>query len=174
MSATPSPLPAGAIGSSNVDGGDPLPSAARLASAGKARGKSPLHGINLRTDKRGLSESIAALGRAFETREASGQIVADFFPEVFHRVGDDCWEFSDQRLDLLFVVRGHIPTPGAGELVMLVQPSERYGEMMAAIARDLKLEIVDVHGWPVLSVGVGTSTVSEAAGESIPGGGAAS
>lgn len=49
-------------------------------------------------------------------------------------------------------------------------PGERYREFVAAIAGEWNLQVVDRHGWPVLSVASGPATVADAAGESILGG----
>jgi hypothetical protein len=61
----------------------------------------------------------------------------------------------------------------AGKFIL--KPSERYLELVAAVARDRDVPVnLDLHGWPILSlVSADSANVAEAAGESILGGGAA-
>lgn len=174
----PAPMPATPLSPTGDSGGPasgPLPSAGELAGSDPvpARGKSLLRGLKMRADKRGLSESIAALGLALETRGVSFHFLADAFPDAFDQIGGDHFEMSSAGFNILVAYMVDLTAGGAGEAVVVFKPTQRYRDLMAAAATRLEFDIVDVHGWPVLSVGSGTSTVSEAAGESIPGGGAA-
>jgi len=119
--------------------------------------------------------SLNCLSWALDASQSAREFVADRFPQIFNRVvgGEDC-ELRIDSGDVLFTFGGHFPAGRAGELTILLKPSELYLELMAAVASHVQADVITVHGWPFLSVdGLTASTVSEAAGESIPGGGAA-
>lgn len=65
------------------------------------------------------------------------------------------------------------PVMGAadGALHLVLKPSDRYLELVSAVAGDFGMACdLDVHGWPILSVVGRTPTVAEAGGAySVPG-----
>lgn len=64
------------------------------------------------------------------------------------------------------------PAAGAGELHgFRVMPHKRYLEFVSAIVADGNAHVSDnSHGWPILSLGGGTSSVADAGGETtVPG-----
>lgn len=75
----------------------------------------------------------------------------------------------------LFVAKP-VLNPAGGALVaegVKVHPSDRYLELVAAIANEAKARVVfSDHGWPILSVGEGSPTVTEGevAAKRLPGG----
>lgn len=61
---------------------------------------------------------------------------------------------------------------GTDEVRLAVNPSDRYLDLVAAVAGDDDVSCnLDVHGWPILSVVARTSTVAEPAEVTILGGG---
>jgi hypothetical protein len=130
--------------------------------------------LGLGVESRGFDPSIGSLASALESRFSVRELVADRFPDIFYRLGgDDGRQLGLRGGDVLFTFGGRFAAGRAAEFTVLLKPSQRYRELVAAVAAHLQLDIVQVHDWPVLSVDGGTPTVSEAAGVSIPGSGAA-
>lgn len=123
--------------------------------------------------KNGVQESIDSLTRALETRDSALPFLADLFPDIFHGTADQGFEFCPRGGDVVFTVAVRFAAGLTGEATVSLKPSQRYREMLTALASHVEWHVVEVHDWPVLSVDPPNSTVSEAAGESIPGGGAA-
>ncbi len=101
----------------------------------------------------------------------------------FAAIGD-CLELGIDLLDGTIIGGGetgdlfrceavNLPATGAGELHRLqILPGDGYLEFVAALASRVNGNIVFSHGWPILSVGVASSTVAKAGRvASLPGGG---
>ncbi|MAW99547.1 MAG: hypothetical protein CMN72_07840 [Sphingomonas sp.] len=85
-------------------------------------------------------------------------------------------DLLDESGDLIVSKAVDAPAAGAGKLEAIkFDPSDRYLELCAALAGSGHANIVSVdHGWPILSLGSGNPSVTEAGGVSnAPGGGAA-
>lgn len=119
-----------------------------------------------------IVSSFRSVCDALGTSELAREIVADGFPDLFDSTrGSDGCELEFKSSDSLFVCNFHMSALRADGLTLRLEPSERYLELVATVAGYLKLDIVDSHGWPVLSLAADTASVAEAAGESILGGG---
>lgn len=120
-----------------------------------------------------FGQSLAALAAALGSAASVRRLIAERFPDMFDCPGADGLEPRLGSGDVFFTLRGRLPAGRTDELTVFLEPSQRYAELVATIALCLELDVIQVHGWPILSVDVAVSTVSEAAGVSIPGSGAA-
>lgn len=120
---------------------------------------------------------VSSLRSVFEVIASS-----DGLRERFGHIASDLLgcEFSSGCVDLLadeshlrFFEMIDMPALGADQIGFIVKPSDRYLELVTAIAgdRDNARNLDFVQGWPVLSVESHASTVAEAAGAAISGGG---
>jgi len=107
-------------------------------------------------------ESIAAVLDPAGPKVEAEHLLAEFIAGL--RVG------ADEGVDICRFETLANATSGAIELVSIkVLPSERFLELMTAIARERDdVSLVFSHGWPILSVAVPTTTVAEAGGASTP------
>lgn len=142
------------------DADGPLPSRPDLASR--------IVGIKLRVRDEDVLQSTKALAAALPRLDDPFDFLASGFADLFHLIGDDGDEMCLRSSDVVFAPGCNITTDGAGETTLFLHPSQRYVELVAAVAAHLKLDVIQIHDWPVLSVDVSTTTVSEAAGVSIP------
>lgn len=100
--------------------------------------------------------------------------LAETFPDLFDCLGGKDIDIGAQFGERIFGELFAVAADGAGDNRIVLQPSDRYRELMAFIASELCLETVDIHGWPILSSVGATAEDAEAGRESIlPGGGAA-
>lgn len=84
--------------------------------------------------------------------------IAERFPQLFLRGADGSLDLRPSAGDLL-VGYDQVPAAaGTGDLTFTLEPTELFRELMAALASDLKAVIVELHGWPVLSVGARLET----------------
>lgn len=119
-------------------------------------------------------QSIDALAAALESSQSARELVADRFPDIFNRVaGSDELEVAVDGGERLFVIGADLSAVGAGSLAVFLKPSKRYLELVAALGAHLKIDVVTVHRWPVLSVAGRTATVAEGGrgGNASPAGG---
>lgn len=120
---------------------------------------------------------VLSLGAVFDvlaTSRSAANRFSEAFPGVFDSDGAGGFNLSEDRLDL--IIRETVAPPaGRTDNVQSLElnPSDRYLETVAAIvASDGQLDAVFSHGWPILSVGSGSPTVTEAGGlTNAPGGG---
>ena len=138
----------------------PLPSRRSLASR--------IVGIKLRVRGEDVLQSTKALAAALPRLDDPFDFLASSFPDLFHPTGDGGDEMCLRSSDVFFAPGCRIDAGESGDATLCLQPSQRYIDLVAAVADHLKLDMVKVHDWPVLSVDVSTTTVSEAAGVSIP------
>ena len=123
-----------------------------------------------------MQASFASVFEHLAASRGAAEEVARRFPAAFVHCGGDTFELADDAGDLLFAQMVDGPAFRAGKIDALkFDPSDRYLEAVAAIAAlDGQVNVAFDHGWPILSVGDGSTTVTEAGGAaSIPGGGAA-
>lgn len=115
-------------------------------------------GDELTASARSVADALSALGGASER-------IAEFFPG-HSELGADC-------LDLILRKPLNSAAPGATKFeAFKLDPSDRYLEFVAAVARDCHADTFFRHGWPILSVVARTPTVAEAGvAASVPGGG---
>ncbi len=111
------------------------------------------------------TEAFAALTRALVGRDLL-EAFADRPDGIIERDPDHPGKFRPGCIDSFFAPRCVPAAGGASGMVLLFEPAERFRELVAAVAREGDFEIIDIHGWPVLSL------VSDCA--SMAGGGAAS
>ena len=125
----------------------------------------------------GSSSPLASLRSVFEVLAASSSLrerIAKLFPDLVRPEGGS--GISNLFLDIgdLIVCESILcSADGTGDLRISVNPSERYVELVAAIGRDGDVSFdLDVHRWPILSVGGDTPTVAEGEGaeHALPGG----
>jgi len=122
----------------------------------------------------GAEPARRSLLSALEVLRASDALRDRIVPDFGDLFGAECnGSLTDLSVDAGNLLRAETVFRAAdGALELVLNPSDRYLDLMAAIARDGDLSCdLDFHGWPILSVAVGPTTVSEAGGESIPAGG---
>lgn len=154
---------------SDVDRYDKLPSQGASASALGASGRLLLS-LGVDPDSvASAARSIDALVAAFRSLDGAANVFADLAPELFDVDAESGAYLSFGDGDGLFALRFSVAALRASNLTIRFDPSQRYLELVAAVAKQLDRNVVTVHGWPILSVDGGHSTVGEAAGESISG-----
>jgi hypothetical protein len=102
--------------------------------------------------------------------------VTGLLPDLFNDAGDGLIHLAVEASDFFRVQSAGVSTSGANHVLSFAAfPSERYLELFAAIAGQIDGSATSFsHGWPILSVVGGTSTVAEAGGvTTAPGGGLA-
>lgn len=100
---------------------------------------------------------LAAMRRSIECL-GSVPVALDRLPDVVGGPFDKAFQFGDFcRIEL-----SGLSTSGAHEACCA--PGEGYLELVVAIADYFDLAITYDHGWPILSVGCGDTTVAEAGG----------
>lgn len=143
-----------------------------------ARGAAPVV-LTIGLDDRstaGFTQAVAMLAeglRQLALSDALGDGVADAAQAFVHLGAEGFFEIGKRGR------AGGCESVAArtGHATISFDPSERFRELVAAVAAKLNVEIIDVHGWPVLSLVSRTSNVAEA-GErdtrvALPGGGEA-
>ncbi len=80
--------------------------------------------------------------------------LADRFPTLLKQSGDHEFQLLTDSPDLFDGNMHGSIAAGTGLVRVRLQPGERYREFVAAIALDRDLNIVESHGWPILSPGV--------------------
>ena len=123
--------------------------------------------ITFHADTSGI---VASLRSVFDVLLASGgalHTILEAFPDLFDTsTGSAGPDLVVENFHLFFGEAVCGPANGAYELIF--NPSDRYLELVSAVASDADVACnFDVHGWPILSVGGTSPTVTEAGGESI-------
>lgn len=111
-----------------------------------------------------VSDMLAAAGSA-------AQAIAKDFPDLLDATpsGSVAYLCPDAG-DLIFGKPVSVSTVGAIEFIL--KPSDRYLELVAAIARNGDVPFgFDPHGWPIPSLVCGNPTIAEAGGASSASGG---
>lgn len=121
--------------------------------------------------RKAILRSCAMVGRGLACL-VQPEAFLDRFPRLFQRDSGGVFDLADDFSAVLF---GHGicgAAAGAGHGLLSMQPSELFGEFMAALALQGDFELIDVHGWPVLSLVGGSANLAEAGGVSnLSGGG---
>lgn len=98
----------------------------------------------------------------------------DRFPNLFQRDSAGLFDLTDNFGTVMFGNGACGAAARAGNGLISLQPSKLYREFMAAFALQSDFELIDIHGWPVLSLVSRVANVTEAGGVSnLSGGGAA-
>lgn len=108
-----------------------------------------------------MHDCFGSMAEAFAV-SAQLEALLDRFPGLFQRDLTGAFSLGEQFGDAIFASRRCGATIGAGHGLLALQPSELFREFMAAVAREINVEIVEVHGWPVLSLESRPSNVTEA------------
>ena len=90
------------------------------------------------------------------------EAVLDRFPGLFQRDASGGFDVVRDFFDAFISGCGCGAKVRAGHGLLALQPSELFREFMTALAREINVEIVEVHGWPVLSLELRPSNVTEA------------
>lgn len=120
-----------------------------------------------------MRASIGSLADALWAFEACPESFGDDFGSALR---DLIAQAVDDPVDLGLGEVVNASALGADEIRLRCDPSDRYCELVAAVAANSGDRFgLDVrHGWPILSVGDRTPTVTEAGGvRNAPGGGSA-
>ena len=133
--------------------------------------------INLVVAPESREAMDASIRSVFNALFASGAIcetLADRFPGIFQRDADNPGQLVIQGTDGILGNRHHFAASPAGHQAMFFDCSDEFLKLAATVAGEADLEITDVHGWPVLSLGSDPSSVAEAGGVGnlLSGGGA--
>lgn len=88
--------------------------------------------------------------------------ILEGFPELIDRSVDGSINLATGFADALLGRANLHVAGGAVGAVLGFQPSELFREFVSAIARDVNVEVVEVHGWPVLSFVSRIPNVTEA------------
>ncbi|WP_347271005.1 hypothetical protein [Rhizorhabdus histidinilytica] len=116
-----------------------------------------------------LDAAEASFRSVFDALEAADGIrdsLLGAFPDMFEADGPDCLNLIAKVVDLLRLEHVFVSAGGAdGRYWFVATPGDRYAELVAAIADKRDLQIGKSHGWPILSLGGGTSSVADAGGE---------
>ena len=115
---------------------------------------------------RAMLASVGAIAECLAASRSAAQCVVERLPGFAVDDGAGGFDLSDDAADLLIGEAVSLAAPGAGKLQPLqFQPSDWYLELCAAIAGDGDADVIRIdRGWPILSVAVGTPTVTEARG----------
>jgi hypothetical protein len=99
----------------------------------------------------GFAASIRSIEEQF-SKLAFPESLAERFPQLFLCGADGSLDLLPGGGDLLVGYDQLPAAAGTGDLVFTLEPTELFRELMVALACDLKAVIVEVHGWPVLTV----------------------
>jgi hypothetical protein len=108
--------------------------------------------------------SLRSIGDVLLSAGGPSKALAELFPDLFRTgLGESLIEHPLDVGELLVVDVIDGAAGRADKISLSVQPSDRYRELVAAVASDLngRSDIVFSHGWPILSVGDRTPTVAE-------------
>lgn len=78
--------------------------------------------------------------------------IAERFPQLFLSGADGGLDLRPSAGDLLVGYDQVSAAAGTGDLTFTLEPTELFRELVAALAGDIEAEVIEVHGWPVLSV----------------------
>lgn len=108
-----------------------------------------------------LKRAIGALAEGF-AQSAQLECFSDRFPGLFDRDLSGQIDLSQQFGDMIFTGDGCGAAGWAGNGILSLQPSEEFRELVTALAADVHGEVIEVHGWPVLSLVPAFANVTEA------------
>jgi hypothetical protein len=128
------------------------------------RSSAGLVSLDLQVEATGAAASLASVDNVLRAASMLSQHVAELFPEFLDaELGSLVSDLTGETCDLLFGEPVMRSTDGALELIF--QPSDRYLDLVAAIARDGDVSCsFDAHGWPILSLAGDTASMTEPAG----------
>lgn len=121
----------------------------------------------------GIEQCLRSLQQAIDLGLETS--VLEGFPQLLDRALDGSINLVSGFADALLGRANLYVARGAVGAVLGFQPSELFREFVAAIARDVNVEVIEVHGWPVLSFVSRIPNVTDAGvAEKHPGGGSPS
>lgn len=124
--------------------------------------------VRLVTDKSAADAAILSLRSVCDALEASDALretIADRFPDIFERATSCSVDLIMNGHEGLIVHSADLCACNTNEILVCTSPTKRHRELVAAIAAERKLEVIESHGWPILSVGgVAVPTVADAGG----------
>lgn len=111
--------------------------------------------------------AVQSIQSALAAIEAAGS-APHGFDDFFARGGSDLGaDLREDAVDLLFAEP--VLRTADGALECALKPSQRYIELVAAVARDRNVAFnLNVHGWPVLSIVSPNTILADAGGAAIP------
>lgn len=123
--------------------------------------------LKLRTDlsRVALERSFRSVSNALDASDAARQVVADSFPDLFESGGaGESLQLTVEHSDRLWTCSLDVAAFRAGCATISLKPSERYRELVSTVAGYLELDLIDIHGWPILSLAGDTASLTEPAG----------
>ena len=115
--------------------------------------------------RRAAAASFVSAFEVLDTSGAARDVVAKRFADVFDSLpGCDGAELSFESLNCFWAGKLNVAALGAGRATFSLEPTERYRELVSTIAGYVEVDIVDVHGWPMLSLVGDTASMTELPG----------